>query len=195
MWGAVGTDPSTPVLDWLAEVLREIPDPLEFHGGFIGPSAAVHVGWASLRQTMRSWAISRAKDLTTWLRTNGLPATQRGNHLSVRAQEHIMTEACRVDARVALFETAFVVLALFRGRQMGLPPMTQERVPVPRSSRRSLFVHWESLDGVDLAMLQSCPDFLRGWLPFCFLWLSENEPEPDRQETREPKFERGNCLD
>ena len=176
MWGAAGTDPSTPVLDWLAEVLGEIPDPLEFHGGFIAPSAAVQVEWASLRQAMRSWGISRAEDLTVWLRTNGLPATQRGNHLSARAQEHIMTEACRADARVALLETAFVALALFRGRQMVLPPMTQERVPVPRPSRRSLFVHdggvppesWESLDGVDLAdtflqrvpMLQSCPHFL-----------------------------------
>ena len=77
--------------------------------------------------------------------------------------------------RVALLETAFVALALFTGRLMGMPSMTQERVPVPRASRRSLFVHdggvpsesWESLDGVDLAdtclqrvpMLQSCPHF------------------------------------
>ena len=170
MWGAAGTDPSTPVLDWLVEVLGEIPDPVEVHGGFIAPSAAVQVGWASLRQAMRSWGISRAEDLTIWLRTNGLPATQRGNHLSARAQEHIMTEACRADARVALLETAFVALALFRGRQMGLPPMTPERVLVPRPSRRSLFVHdggvppesWESLDGVDLAdtFLQRVPMLL-----------------------------------
>ena len=45
MWGAAGTDPSTPVLDWLAEVLGEIPDPLEFHDVFIAPAQSSWVGF------------------------------------------------------------------------------------------------------------------------------------------------------
>ena len=93
---------------------------------------------------------------------------------------------------------------------MGLPPMTQERVPVPRPSTRSQFVH----DGgvppeswrVWTVSIWQTDTFCKGF-PFCshvlissevgfdsvFPWLSENEQEPDRQETREPKFERGNC--
>ena len=192
-WAIAKTVASAEVISHERPIDVGAADPLEFHGGFIAASAAVQVGWASLRQAMRSWGISRAEDLTIWLRTNGLPATQRGNHLSARAQGHIMTEVCRADSRVALFETAFVALAS-RGRQMLLPSMTQESVPVPRASRRSPFVHdggvppesWESLDGVDLAdtflqrvpMLQSCPHFLRGRLRFCFSLAL-----------------RGNCLD
>ena len=72
MWGAFGTDPSPFVLDWLAGVLGEIPDPLEFHSGFIAPSAAVQVKWTLWRQTMRSWGIFRAEDLPIWWRTNGV---------------------------------------------------------------------------------------------------------------------------
>ena len=69
--------------------LGEIPDQVEFHGGFIAPNAEVQVEWASLRQAMRSWSISRSEDLTIWLRTNGSPAT-------TRAQERIMIEAYRM---------------------------------------------------------------------------------------------------
>ena len=151
---------------------------------------------------MRSWghfSCRRFDDLVADERAAS--NSKKGSHLSARAQERIMTD-CRVDAKVELLGTAFVALALFRGRQVGLPPMTQERVPVPRASRRSLFVHgggvplesWESLDGVDLAdiflrrvpMLQSCPHFFRGRLRFCFsMGTNQSQTCRIRATTRE----------
>ena len=50
-------------------------------------------------------------------RENGFPATQPGHHIVARAQEHILTAGCRVDARVGLLESAFVTLTLSEGRQ------------------------------------------------------------------------------
>ena len=42
-------------------------------------------------------------------------------HISARAQEFILTEACRADARVALLEVAFVGAVLHAGRQWAVP--------------------------------------------------------------------------
>ena len=51
MWGAVSTEDTTPVMEWL--VATTIPiEVLEFHEGGISPSEAPRVGWSSLREVM-----------------------------------------------------------------------------------------------------------------------------------------------
>ena len=114
------------MLGWLAEVLGEIPDPLEFHGGFIASSAAVQVGWASLRQPMRSWGISRAEDLTIWLRTNGLPATQSGNHLCKGSRTH-HDGSLQGGCQAGIARDSFRCPGLIERRQMGLLPMVSHQ--------------------------------------------------------------------
>ena len=92
-----------------------------------------------------------------------------------------MTEACRVDARVALLRDSFRRCGV---ETLGVASRDPGKGSPPRSSMKSQFVHdagvssesWETLDAVDLAetflqrvpLLQSCPNFLRGRLRFCF---------------------------
>ena len=66
---------------------------------------------------MRSWSVNSKAELSYWLGRNGFPATQLGHHIAARAQGHILTAGCRVDARVGLPESAFVSLTLSEGRQ------------------------------------------------------------------------------
>ena len=47
------------------------------------------------------------EDLSAWLGRTGFAATRPGNHIPNRAQEHIVTVGCQVDARVALLECVF----------------------------------------------------------------------------------------
>ena len=98
-----------------------------------------------------------------------------------------MTEACRVDARVALLRDSFRRCGV---ETLGVASRDPGKGSPPRSSMKSQFVHdagvssesWETLDGVDLAetflqrvpLLQSCPNFLRGRLRFCFSRCCEN---------------------
>ena len=88
-------------------------------------SVAARVGWESLRHAMRSWNINSEDDLSAWLGRSGFPATRPGNHIHGRAQEHIVTVGCQVDARVALLECVFVALTLDEGRQR--PPHNTSR--------------------------------------------------------------------
>ena len=79
---------------------------------------------------------------------------RQANHIQGRAQEHIVTVGCQVDARVALLECVFVALTLDEGRQR--PPHNTSRshhgaktrdtgIPseVPRTS-------WDVMDEVNL---------------------------------------------
>ena len=76
---------------------------INFHDGMINPVDAVRTGWDSLRAVMRSWGVFHRADLTR-LRGHGFAAVQPGNHISAHAQEFLFEEACKNDARVALFE-------------------------------------------------------------------------------------------
>ena len=104
MWAAAGSSASTPVVDWLAQILSSIREPINFHENHLSVSEAVRIGWSAIRGVFRSWGISAREDLTSWLQSHGFPATQAGNHISARAQEYLLTEACNFDVRVALFE-------------------------------------------------------------------------------------------
>ena len=156
----------------------EITEPVEFHGGQVTCGEAAHVGWTALREVFRTWNVHEMGDLTTWLRSNGFAAVQPGNHISARAQEHILTQACAFDARVALLESAYVALTLHRGRQMCVipPPVQPPCQERPQPHHES----WACLDDINLEnffderipMLKSCPHFLRGRLRFSALFLS-----------------------
>ena len=148
---------------------------LAFHDGTIDAPDAVCNGWSALRTVFRMWSIYEREDLTGWLRRRGFPGTQPGNHISARAQEHILTEACRTDARVALLEASHVAVVLHVGRQMAVPSAIQGdaeqrfRQAGRQDTRTNPFDGaWAQLDSVDchdltkIPMLKSCPRFFRG---------------------------------
>ena len=116
--------------------------------------------------------VNSEDELSDWLGRNGFPVTQLGHHIVARAQEHILTAGCRVDARKGLLESAFVTLTLSEGRQRASGTSrrhTNERrqstaIPaeVPRES-------WEQMDQINMEevflrrvpMLKSVPHFMR----------------------------------
>ena len=104
MSSAAGTSATTPIVEWMVGASRGLTIPaVEFHEGSMEPDAAVVVGWTAWREVFRGWGIMAAEDLTTRLCQEGFPRCAVGNHISARAQEHILRQACAVDARVALF--------------------------------------------------------------------------------------------
>ena len=74
---------------------------------------------------MRAWRTSSPPDLSLWFQ--GFAMTQPGNHIPARAQEFVIGEACRFNARVALLEACYVRVTLHVGQQMAVPP---DSVPV-----------------------------------------------------------------
>ena len=109
-----------------------------------------------MRTVFKMWSIHEREDLTGWLRRHGFPGTQPGNHISPRAQEHILTEACRTDARVALSEASYVAVVLHVGRQMVVPRAIEgDTAQRPRQAGRQeartnpLDGAWAQLDSVD----------------------------------------------
>ena len=182
MWSAAGQEVSTPVLEWLVGAAGAITEPVQFHGGEIPASEAARVGWLSLRGVMRNWRIDTPPQLSTWLRSQGFAASRPGHHIPARAQEQILSEACREDARVALLEAVHVLVTLHLGRVSGIPPVSRNVGPEVRRQARPAFPtqvpsdSWLELDSVDLKqfftkrppMLKRCPYFLRGRLRQCF---------------------------
>ena len=181
MWAAAGSESSTPVLEFLCEITAGVPD-IHFNEGTLSTNVAVRTGWQALREAMRSWGVGQEVDLQAWLRGQGFPGPQPGNHISARAQEYILSEGCRSDARVALLEAVFVTTTLEMGRRNApasarIPSAATERVRrasqvPPRVDHSS----WASLDSVDvedlfsqrIPMLKSCPHFFRGRLRHSF---------------------------
>ena len=180
IWAAAGGEDRTPVWEWLMSLLSQTTEVLEFHEGNIAAEVAVQTGWSALRSVFRTWSIMDREGLTEWLRSQGFAGSQPGNHIPARAQEFILEQACREDARVALLESAYVAAAVLRGRQFGL------RTADPATSATHRGVHqrhnglpadcWEKLDSVDVKevmlwrvpMLRCCPYFMKGRLRECF---------------------------
>ena len=175
VWGAVGQAQSTPVVDWLTATLTGAPQ-VEFHGGQIEAVQAVAEGWSSLKAVFRSWGILEVDDLTIWLRRQGFVGAQPGNHIAARAQEFIMHEAARADARVALLEVVFVAVVFHVANRVGpsvaRPGLTTHRTLGARSQTSAAGMPpgtWEQLDHMHvedlflmkIPMLRSCPKFLR----------------------------------
>ena len=103
-----GNAESVPVLDLITQMCQRIREPLTVFESNLTATEAVGLGWASLREVFRRWNIREQEDLTIWFRREGFPGAQPGNHISARAQEHLLTSACREDARVALLESVYV---------------------------------------------------------------------------------------
>ena len=136
------------------------------------------IGWTSLRAAMRSWGITTEQDLSQWLRRQGFPGPQPGNHISARAQEFVLAEGCRFDARVAMLEVVFVTTTLEFGRQT--VPAREQQIETQtdvarnqgRAQRDPTIPNLDFFDDVDLEelftdrvpMLKSCPHFFRGRL-------------------------------
>ena len=127
---------------------------------------------------MRSWGVMNVNNLTEWLRSHGLPATRPGQHFSTRAQEAIIQEGCRTDARVALLETVLVLTALHQRRASGVPQVTRTIpwqpprrpgvLPIPEAFAQEVGNNWTAricLSGSRCeSMLKTCLFFFRGRL-------------------------------
>ena len=98
MWAATKRSDTTPVLQWLSQAGSRIVEPIEFHESHISATDAATVGWTALRAVMRSWEIHEREHLTDWLRRQGFPAVQPGNHISAHAQEFLLSETCRANS-------------------------------------------------------------------------------------------------
>ena len=173
IWGAAGTDETTPVFDWLMGEASRVPDQVQFHDGHTDVCNAVREGWHALREVMRTWGIENRCDLSDWLGRRGFPRTSAGNHISARVQEVILSEASAIDARVALVEAACVAITLCRGRA-GAVRVPEVVPPVPRRTRQteitaeSWVVDLSEVFLERIPMLKTCPRFLRGRLRFSF---------------------------
>ena len=182
MWAAAEQVETCPVFEWLTSIAGRVDEPVPVFGGNTSASEAVRTGWAALRFAFRCWGVNSDVELSGWLSRNGFPATRPGHHISGRAQEFILTSACREDARVALLEVVFVVITLNEGRNQ-TPAEGDVVPPIPRASIGGTGIptsvprdSWEQLDNVDLEevflrrtpMLRSCPHFLRGRVRHCF---------------------------
>ena len=178
MWGAAGNAESVPVLDWITQMCQRIREPLTFFESNLTATEAVGLGWASLREVFRRWNIREQEDFTIWFRREGFTGAQPGNHISARAQEHLLTSECREDARVALLESVYVEITLHVAREGAANHPQQEggrasqlRVRVPLQSEDQ----WHQLDHFDLEnvfslrvpTLKACPNFLRSRFREC----------------------------
>ena len=121
----------TPVLQWLVQCFSGAAQ-VHFHEGFMNAQEAVRTGWRALRGVFRLWSIEEREDLTVWLRGQGFADTRPGNHIAARAQEFILSEACRVDARVALLGVSYVAAVLHIGRTTGGPRGDTPRATIQR---------------------------------------------------------------
>ena len=152
---------SCPVFAWLVSVTTAVKEPVHFYGGETTANGAVRIGLVALRHATRSWGRKFRSRFDRLARGNGFPATQPGHHIVARAQEHILTTGCRVDAGVGLLESAFVTLTLNEGCRRGMSERTHCTI-IPRDS-------WEQMDQINLEeaflrrtpMLKSVPHFLR----------------------------------
>ena len=177
LWSAAGIEATTPVLEMLVSTASSVSEPIQFHGSNTAAAEAVRVGWTALRGVLRMWAVDAQLQLSDWLRNQGFAATRPGHHIPARAQERILSQACEVDARVALLEAVFVTTVLHLGRLSGIPAVTRDRAPEVRRIRQSVpatvpSASWAQLDHVNLQdwfarrcpMLKTCPYFMRGRL-------------------------------
>ena len=177
----VGYDATTPVVDWLVHCLSGAPR-VSFRDGAMAAGEAVHTGWSSLRNVFRMWYITSREEFRLWLQGQGFVGPLPGQHISARAPEFILTEACRADARVALLEVAFVGAILHVGRQsarIGRPVRSEGQRPHHARTSRSteeMPRSWQDLDDVPMEdvflqripMLKKCHQFLRGRLREAF---------------------------
>ena len=177
MWGAAGNAESVTVLDWITLMCQRIREPLTFFESNLTATEAVELGWFSLREVFRRWNIREQEDLTIWFRREGFHGAQPGNHISARAQEHLLNSACREDARVALLKSVYVGITLHVGREAAAHPQrdgggaNQSRLRGPLQPEDQ----WHQLDQFELEnvfslrvpMLKTCPHFLRGRFREC----------------------------
>ena len=120
-FSAAGTSATTPIVEWMVGARGLTTPAVEFHEGSMEPDVVVVVGWTALREVFRGWGIMAAEDLTMRLCQEGFPRCAVGNHISARAQEHILRQVCEVHGRVALLEVMYVLITVHLGRQLAVP--------------------------------------------------------------------------
>ena len=80
---------------------------------------------------MRVWGVNSREELSSSLGDHRFPRSVLGSHISAKAQEHILGEASRIDARVSLLEAVFVMITIHMGKEqtVSLQPGTVPTVP------------------------------------------------------------------
>ena len=195
MWTAAGHPASTRVLEWLCETTASFP-PLQFNGGSLEIQGAARMEWTSLRAAMKTWSIAQPEDLSICLRNHGFPGPQVGSHISARAQECMLSERCRHDARVEMLEAVHITTTLKLGRKMvpvEEPREAREEARFPRvaphPTHSTMVCSWADLDDVDMEevftqrvpMLGSCPHFFRGCFRNSFRAVLEERYRADHE--------------
>ena len=156
IWSASGSADSTPALDWLIMAAGLIVESISLYEGRMPARDATRTGWSALRQNLRDWCIGEPGHLTAWLRTQGFPGTNPGNHIAARAQEFILGEAIRADARVALLEGHM-------GRELAVPqPHSTPSPPVAVGPRATAGFNWSLLDEFQINEIFLLPEILSG---------------------------------
>ena len=162
MWAAAGSEPSTPVLEWLCEITAGVPD-IHFNEGTLSTNVGVRSGWQALREALRSWGVGQEADLQGVVAGSKFPGPQPGNHISARKSCVVGGNFCDHNIGNGTSQCTSVC------------PNSQCGNRVHRASQVPLRVDhssWASLDRVDLEdlfsqripMLKSCPHFFRGRL-------------------------------
>ena len=182
MWAAADDEGSCPLLEWLAmtaEVVTDVP----VAGALVGGRYAVQAAWESLCRAYRSWGIHSREDLAEWIYSQGFPKPRGGVHFSGRAQERILQEACKIDARIAALETVIVRITVEAVRRAVCEQPAELRASRTQRRRQRAAAHrqqpvpssppsdsWSQMDSVDMQaeysqrfpVLQSCPAFVKG---------------------------------
>ena len=111
MWAAAEGNEQAPILDWIASTANAVTD-VPVAGTPTGGHQAVQAAWEGLCHAYRVWGIHTSADLADWIHAQGFPRPRCGAHFSGKAQERILQEACRLDARAAAIEDVIVRIAL-----------------------------------------------------------------------------------
>ena len=134
---------------------------LEFREATMDVQEAVRNVWRALTSVF-SCGQSMTRRILRCGCGQGFPGAQPGNHTSARAQEHIISEACRIHARVVLLEASYVAVVLHMGRQVAVPgagagPTGRRRQADSSVVGSASLRAWESLDTIDCQELFLSP--------------------------------------
>ena len=88
MWAAASGDRSCPLLQWLAESLRDVP--ISLCGERMHGNEAVMVGWDALHEAFLIVGTQSREAFSEWLHRQGFLQPRWGAHFSGRAQKHLL---------------------------------------------------------------------------------------------------------
>ena len=102
-----GNNVHHPITNWLATILEHAGQ-LEINGLVVTP-ASFQNSLAGMRACFLTLGIRDGEGLHTWLVDNGFDCSGVGGHFAGEAQEFILEQCGRLDARSQLLQSAYVI--------------------------------------------------------------------------------------